>query len=106
MKKSRKKSNHDLIEDIMNDFDFDKVRKVMVVLNWHWSQVEQTPTVDEMKRTARRLLRDLCENDEIDFVSTGGFEASKRDGGLELRFIAEEAWGPINGDGVIKGLIK
>jgi hypothetical protein len=105
MKRSRKKSNHELIEDILDEFDFNGVRRVMESLNWRWARTDDVPPVAEMRKTARRLLEEMCTNDEMDSLATGGFEVIRRDEGLELRFIIHEAWGKIHTDRVIRSLI-
>jgi hypothetical protein len=76
-----------MIEDILEEFDFNKVRKAMWHLDWKWSgsTEEGTPTVDEMKKRAKQLLQDAAEHRlniledihwEIPIMcSTGGFEA-------------------------------
>lgn len=105
MKRSKKKSNLELIDDIIDEFDFERVRKVMIMLNWQWAQTADVPSVLEMKKTARNLLRRMCEESDLDFYGTGGFEVIRSDQGLELRFVVAETWGPVRRDGTIKGLI-
>jgi hypothetical protein len=107
MKRSKKKSNRELIDDIIDKFDFNGVRRIMVMLNWRWARNDDTPSVGEMRNTARRLLTDICDpsNADADYIATGGFEVRRIEDGLELRFVVYEAAGPINGDGIIKSLI-
>lgn len=70
------------IEEIMEYFDFDRVHKAMVALNWTWFDVG-APTIDDLKRQARRLLDEVASkienSDEGQFyIATGGFKASAR----------------------------
>ena len=84
------------IEQIMENFDFEKVHKVMVALEWEWHFGQGgsgIPSVWALKKKAMELLSDvddlMWEGDEI-VRSTGGFEAKHHDGCLSLSFIVEE----------------
>ena len=62
------------IQNIMEDFDFQKVHAVMEQLDWKWAMTKYgVPTLDELKSEAKRLLIDACV--ERTCVSTGGFRA-------------------------------
>lgn len=45
-----------LIKEVLSTFDFEKVHKTMVFLNWTW-RYEKVPDVLELRRTAERLLK-------------------------------------------------
>ena len=85
--------------DIINNFDFEKVRIAMVCLHWVWYP-HGTPTVDEIRFAARERIESVIKNclldaksDEEYFVSSGGLKATaiKNDYGqitfLQLEFI-------------------
>jgi len=78
------------IYDIMSNFDFEVVNKVMVFLDWKWGWgfEGRIPTIEELKETARRLLMDVCEPG-VSHISTGGFSASKFMGKITLDFNVE-----------------
>lgn len=61
------------IEDIMRNFDFEKVHDVMQYLDWHWVKVG-VPTVEDIKAEAKRLLVDACY--EKTTVACGGLRAT------------------------------
>jgi hypothetical protein len=64
----------ELIDEIMDNFDFDKVHKVMTFLNWTWwNAAEGVPSTSELRQQARRLLRDAV--DKKSSISTGGLWA-------------------------------
>ena len=67
------------IEDILDEFDFDKVAKVMEALNWTWRFEPEPPTRGELRRQARDLLQRVYKMPELAETSTGtgGFEASR-----------------------------
>ena len=74
------KFREEIISEIINDFDFDEVEKVMKFLNWHYYK-GHVPTVCELIKLSTRLLRDafdgLCLHDAGTYrVESGGFEAS------------------------------
>ena len=86
----------DSIDHIMDHFDFEKVHKAMVALNWKWgcmdSETLQVPEVADLKKAARRMLREAILRPEPDYtVATGGFHIQKLDGEeLKLSFQLEE----------------
>lgn len=80
------------IEQIFENFDFNKVYKCMVTLDWTWASSDGTPSINELKSCAKRLLTDVSkkETDLPTFISTGGFKATKHeDGNLGLEFNIE-----------------
>jgi hypothetical protein len=92
-----KKSREQLIDEIVENFNWDKVYKTMEALSWKWVDSEgETPSIGRLITTATRLLRDAydgAEKEQETYLSgTGGFEAvCYMDGDdmyrLELRFV-------------------
>jgi hypothetical protein len=70
------------VEDILDEFDFVKVQKVMEFLEWKWCQAEEgVPRLGELRKSARRLLNEVhykaskgLPGDEV-MLATGGFKA-------------------------------
>lgn len=96
-------SNHErhqkMMFDIMNNFDYDKVRIVMKHLEWEWHGTG-VPTIDDIRVAARERLETVIKNCMLDakpeeeyFVSSGGLKATaiKNDYGqitfLQLEFV-------------------
>jgi hypothetical protein len=97
-----------MIDDIMKEFNFAKVYKAMIALNWKWLDAkEEIPTIEELRATAERLLRDAAkcrlgdfknEHWEVPIVcGTGGFQATAycdedktKITSLDLKFIVTE----------------
>lgn len=89
-----------LLENVMDNFNFEKVHDVMVELNWCWVNANggelKVPTVLQLKASARRYLRRAF--DECCIVGSGGLECSYHPpiddedpaGFLSLKFILEE----------------
>ena len=86
-----------MVTAVMEDFDFDKVHRVMVSLDWRWTieNGERTvPSSYRMMKTADRLLRDCAQHygdKEFHACGTGGFMASLDNGTLALQFILTES---------------
>lgn len=78
------------IGDILKNFDFERVHKAMIALEWDWYLVGGfgIPSVGTLKEEARRLLSEAWMKKNI--ISSGGFSAEYDDGDLVLRFILEE----------------
>ena len=72
------KENKEAVEKVLNkvfdNFDFERVKKVMDVLNWSW--VSFIPTLNEIKEQAANLMWDFATTD-VDVISTGGFRVEK-----------------------------
>lgn len=66
----------DAICEILRDFNFVKVEKVMQATEWKWAIGNdlRVPEIDEMKDSCVRLLNEAAR--EKTTVSSGGFEAS------------------------------
>lgn len=76
-----------MIDEILDEFDFEKVHRVMVALDWQWYiQGEKTnPSIADLRRTARSLLQHVVNNKNI-AAASGGFTAFMHYGVLGLRF--------------------
>ena len=90
----------EVIEKVLNSFNFEKVHGVMELTNWTWVQSSgKVPSVAIMKDVARGLLADVSYMDAGSTVSTGGFRASKTLSGfgedvkeiLSLEFVLEQS---------------
>lgn len=89
------------INNILDQFNFNKVHDYMVSVNWRWAFAKSkdgVPTVDELKKEAHRLLINSVE--EKTNISTGGFKAIYEaedewddDPYIGLEFIIEECEG-------------
>lgn len=82
------------IDEIMEEFDFEKVRNVMLHLKWRWLY-EGIPSVEDIKEESRRLLvdsYDSCYKHEQDncSIGCGGLKATYHmNRGFNLEFILE-----------------
>ena len=90
-----------VLDSIMENFDFAKVRKVMKTLNWKWASAkgdeDGVPTEQEIGDFAAKLLWDLVRDPKNNVICTGGFYAEKdfsdpNDPWIELSFRVEY-WG-------------
>jgi hypothetical protein len=97
-----------MIDDIMKEFNFAKVYKAMIALNWKWLDAKEgIPNLDELRKEAEYLLKRAAElrlgslNDEhweLGIIcSTGGLQATAycdedktKITSLDLKFIVTE----------------
>ena len=77
----------ELIDNIMDNFDFRKVHQAMKALNWKWDRIDEIPEEHELRKAARAVLRGAIA---YGFTGTGGFNARYLDGTLELYFVVTE----------------
>lgn len=78
------------IDEIMDNFDFDCVHKMMLAVDWKWSDGEggrSVPTVPELRECARRLLYRTV-NEKVSGCGTGGFNVTAGKDYISLQ------WGP------------
>lgn len=77
---------------ILKNFDFEKVHEVMNHLNWVWCDKDEykVPSVKELKRTAKELIKKIKKAD-VDCIATGGFEVRKDKDTITLQFVLESS---------------
>ena len=86
---------HEAVDNIMDYFEFDKVLKTMIALNWKWVKEDhkslddlEIPSIERIRKTARKALIRAIEIKDL--TSGGGFEAEYKDGELSLKFVVEQ----------------
>lgn len=84
----------ELINRIIEDFDFEKVHRVMQTLNWCWYSTNGVPSVGALVLCAQELLQDVSKMNVGYSIGIGGFRAMKindefdeDEEGLKLEFI-------------------
>lgn len=77
---------------ILKNFDFEKVHEVMNHLKWVWYDNDEykVPTVKELKRSAKELIKQIKKAD-VDCIATGGFEVRKDKDIITLQFVLESS---------------
>jgi hypothetical protein len=79
----------DHIEDVISNFDFHRVYKTMVTLDWNWyTTAGRVPTIGEMQEFARSLLETAANKPGI--YSSGGFFAMCEGNSLSLMFCVDD----------------
>ena len=80
----------EIAHNLCANFDFQKIRDVMLFLDWRWGSppVDKTPSISEMEEIVTHLVYNsvLFQED----YSSGGFEVYWHSEGLGLRFCLEE----------------
>lgn len=83
----------------MKDFDFQKMRKMMLIVDWEWALCDGTPTVDQLKESAERMFERLQTTPDMEWIESGGMRLSRTADGdisyLTLEFIGGQSWGEI-----------
>ncbi len=89
------------INELLDNFDFIKVHKVMDFMNWGWADPNNNysiPKISDLKNCAEKLLKDVISQglkEKQDwFCATGGFEAEfnyKRKN-FSLKFVLVDFW--------------
>lgn len=55
------KVEQELVDEIIEQFNFEKCKLVMDHLNWTWRFNPQPPTIQELKQSARNRIEDAIE---------------------------------------------
>jgi hypothetical protein len=80
---------HEQIEKIMDEFDFDRVRELMVASKWKWATGEDdekvVPNGNEIRREAWRMLKQTVNENQA-MINSGGFTVIKLNDTLYLFF--------------------
>lgn len=80
-----------ILDEIFDNFDFEKVKAVMDKLDWKWAflkrldpkddfkekTVTAVPTLDEIKEAAAKLMWDCANDPKNAVIATGGFRVEK-----------------------------
>jgi len=92
------------VEDLLDEFDFDKVKKVMDCLEWvYFDSPDKQVTIGELRRQARRLLEYgfNAAPSPAYYTASGGFEVTRHmfpgDPAkyLALKFVVTEWSNPV-----------
>ena len=90
-------TKQELIDEIMNNFNFEKVHKTMTLLDWKWYQPDfksEVPNLEKIKVLAISHLKGALSNPKVRGVSIsygGGFQADydHKEGILSLKFVVD-----------------
>ncbi len=92
------------IEDLLDEFDFDKVKRVMDFLGWvYHDSPDNEVTIGELRRMARNLLESVYNEGASgeSITACGGFEAARymylpdTEKYLTLKFVVTEWSNPV-----------
>lgn len=80
------------VQDVLDEFDFYRVERVMDRLDWRWHLSLTPPTRPEMAKCARDLFghsrKAYADGDKWSATTSGGFRAYVDGQRLELSFVA------------------
>lgn len=75
-----------MIDDIISNFDFESCRYAMLALGWSWSRIRRTPSIEELKDSAKKRIeaaisgvlnnKDRLTSNDYYFSSSGGLKAT------------------------------
>ncbi len=90
-------SELDMIESIIEKFDFEKAHALFVTMGWTYYDEPTAPTVKMLKSAARGVLTSVLERPSSTWCESGRFMSVKTDEDLTLKLIFEDAEVSING---------
>ena len=92
----KEKTFDELFDEILENFDWERVHKTMVFLDWDWydKKGSKVPTIGSIIKKAKELCLSAY-NSNVDSVATGGFCATFDDGILTLEFVLCDCFADI-----------
>jgi len=84
------KTEQDMIDEVMDNFNFEKVQKMMAAVNWWWVNEEggdSVPDVADLRQSARRMIKNTFK-EGVFAISSGGFRVERGEDYIRL------SWGP------------
>ena len=82
-----------MIDKVIHDFDFEKVRALMLVMDWTWAG-HGVPSEQKLLEKARKLCEKVMDHDDREswWATTGGLLAYfDQKNGLSLAFVPERS---------------
>ena len=73
---TRLEAINEQIDEIMDIFDFNRVIKVMEMLEWKWNLLDHVPDEYEIRKAARKMMKSLIDFNDGGTTSSGGFRAT------------------------------
>lgn len=89
MENVKTRSQAEIINDVLDEFDFESVHKAMTALDWQWFTVEGVPDIGELRRSARKRCNEAVDGG---YCASGGFYAEYKDNRLSLCFYIDKVW--------------
>ncbi len=77
--------NDKIIDEIMDEFEFEIVHRTMKALEWTWHGSVESPSIGDLRRAARGLLQELLKGNSH-YVGMGGLYAYRIADTVGLRF--------------------
>lgn len=89
------------VNDVLDNFNFPRVKDTMDALKWDWADVGGVPSISTLRLAARKLLRQVItwnennngyKTDDDVTIGTGGFEATYdyKHKSLTLKFVVAD----------------
>ena len=79
----------EIIQEILDNFDYKTMRKCMKKLKWTWYDSEEVPTEERIRSQAQILLENVMASPKKNFTTgTGGLEVYKMNDCVNLIFAA------------------
>lgn len=85
-----KENKEKVIKEILEEFDFEKVHEYMDEKGWGYGSDNEIPSIPNLVMFAHKLLDELLSDDDLNYVSTGGFTALRISGQINLQFSITE----------------
>lgn len=77
-------SRQHIIDEVMDYFNFEKIHKTMLFLNWTWHNTG-VPEIYELRQFVRELLNQLFE-ENLKEISCGGFHLYRKEDSIVVTF--------------------
>ena len=79
-------TKQEIIDDVMDYLNFEKIHKVMVATNWEWANVNGVPEVYQLRQFLRKFLRDFLDSTNVEAACGGFYIKRYEDGSIKVSF--------------------
>ena len=70
------KSKQEIIDEVMDYLDFEKIHNTMIALNLQWWNIDGVPEIYQIRQFLRKLLNELID-ENLKEIQCGGFRVRK-----------------------------
>lgn len=77
-----------IIDEVMDFLQFERIHKVMKLLNWEWAPENKVPEIYELRRFVRELINELIDKNLVE-IQCGGFRVRKGSESIIVTFEVE-----------------
>ena len=81
-------TKQEIIDEVMDYLEFEKIHKAMKALNWTWVPEFEVPEIYKLRQFLRKMINDLID-ENLTEIQCGGFRVRKCEESIIVTFEIE-----------------